>query len=90
MGILNSKNVEEPIEIFAISNNGFKVPSRDEMKGKLKEGSLNKSIAVLPFSNMSGNPEEEYFSDGITEEIIHSLAQMKELKVAGRTSFIFV
>ena len=47
---------------------------------------LGKSIAVLPFVNMSSDPEQEYFSDGITEEILNSLAAVKELKVAGRTS----
>jgi TolB-like protein len=46
----------------------------------------SKSIAVLPFVNMSSDPEQEYFSDGITEEILNSLAAVKELKVAGRTS----
>jgi adenylate cyclase len=45
-----------------------------------------KSIAVLPFVNMSSDPEQEFFSDGVTEEILNSLAQVKELKVAGRTS----
>ncbi|NQV85465.1 MAG: adenylyl cyclase, partial [Woeseiaceae bacterium] len=45
-----------------------------------------KSIAVLPFVNMSSDLEQEYFSDGITEEILNSLAAVKELKVAGRTS----
>ena len=44
------------------------------------------SIAVLPFVNMSGDPEQEYFSDGISEEIINMLAQVEELKVIGRTS----
>ncbi|MDA0993093.1 MAG: hypothetical protein O3A13_05620 [Proteobacteria bacterium] len=46
----------------------------------------SKSIAVLPFINMSSDAEQEYFSDGITEEILNSLAAVKELKVAGRTS----
>ena len=45
-----------------------------------------RSIAVLPFVNMSSDPEQEYFSDGITEEILNSLAAVQELKVAGRTS----
>jgi adenylate cyclase len=44
------------------------------------------SIAVLPFANMSSDPEQEYFSDGISEEIINMLAQVPGLKVAGRTS----
>lgn len=45
-----------------------------------------RSIAVLPFVNMSSDPEQEFFSDGITEEILNSLASVKQLKVAGRTS----
>jgi TolB-like protein/Tfp pilus assembly protein PilF len=45
-----------------------------------------KSIAVLPFVNMSGEAKNEYFSDGITEEILNALAQVPGLKVAARTS----
>lgn len=48
------------------------------------------TIAVLPFANMSSDPEQEYFSDGLSEEILDKLAQIKGLKVAGRTSsFLF-
>ena len=53
-------------------------PSRSELD--------RKSVAVLPFVNMSGDPKNEYFSDGITEEILNALAQIPELKVAARTS----
>jgi len=49
-------------------------------------GSLFKSIAVLPFQNLSVDPEQEFFADGITEEILNALAQIKELRVAGRSS----
>ena len=44
------------------------------------------TIAVLPFVNMSSDPEQEYFSDGITEEILNRLAKVSELQVAARTS----
>ncbi|NQU85528.1 MAG: tetratricopeptide repeat protein [Mariniphaga sp.] len=47
---------------------------------------LEKSIAVLAFENMSGDPDQEYFSDGISEEILNSLVKVSGLKVAGRTS----
>jgi TolB-like protein/Tfp pilus assembly protein PilF len=45
-----------------------------------------RSIAVLPFVNMSGDKEQEYFSEGLTEELLNSLARMNELQVAARTS----
>jgi adenylate cyclase len=44
------------------------------------------SIAVLPFVNMSGDPDNEYFSDGLTEELLNSLVRLGGLKVTGRTS----
>jgi serine/threonine protein kinase len=50
------------------------------------DAELDRSIAVLPFTNMSGDPENEYFSDGISEEIINALAQLPRLRVAARTS----
>jgi adenylate cyclase len=50
---------------------------------------MNKSIAVLPFVNMSSSEDAEYFSDGITEEIINALVKIKELKVTSRTSAFF-
>src|SRR6185312_524494 len=48
-----------------------------------------KSISVLPFVNMSGDTKNEYFSDGMSEEILNALAQVNDLKVAGRTSSFY-
>ena len=44
------------------------------------------SLAVLPFANLSANPDNEYLSDGITEEIINTLGHLPQVRVAGRTS----
>jgi TolB-like protein/Tfp pilus assembly protein PilF len=51
-------------------------------------GPDSKTIAVLPFTNMSGNPEDEYFSEGITEDVITQLAKLGKLKVISRTSIM--
>ncbi len=57
-------------------------------KGSVNTGSekTDQSIAVLPFSNMSNDPSQEYFSDGLTEGILNSLAHIKGLKVCARSS----
>ena len=53
------------------------------------QDTLNKTIAVLPFVNMSASEDNEYFSDGITEEIINALAKISSLKVTSRTSSFY-
>src|SRR6266567_3693504 len=55
-------------------------------KRAMTSGLPEKSIAVLPFVNMSSDRENEYFVDGLTEEILNRVAQINELKVPGRTS----
>ena len=83
------KNVEESMEVFALANSGFPIPKRSEIKGKLTRETSNTnyaSIAVLPFEDMSPEKDQEYFADGIAEEILNTLSQLKELKIVGRTS----
>ncbi len=87
LGFFEFKNIKDPVEVFAISNEGIKIPNRSELKGKLKEN--KKSVAVLPFVNMSSDPENEYFSDGIAEEILNALAKVEGLQVTARTSSFF-
>jgi TolB-like protein len=48
------------------------------------------SIAVLPFVNMSGDPKQDYFSDGLSEELLNSLTTVRDLRVAARTSSCFI
>ncbi|MES1218292.1 MAG: adenylate/guanylate cyclase domain-containing protein, partial [Bacteroidota bacterium] len=87
------KNVKEPVEIFAISHPGIITPDSTSLHGKgekvIEKKSVEKSIAVMPFVNMSNDPEQEYFSDGVTEEILNSLAHLKDLRVAARTSSFY-
>jgi TolB-like protein/class 3 adenylate cyclase/Tfp pilus assembly protein PilF len=88
LGFFEFKNIKEAVEVFTVTNSGIRIIKRSEVRGKLKE--KKKSIAVLPFVNMSSDPENEYFSDGITEEILNALVKVEGLKVTARTSsFMF-
>jgi len=83
LGKVNLKNVKRPVEVHAISNEGLVIPTMAQIG--IKAGS-DKSIAVLPFVNMSADPENEYFSDGISEEILNSLTHVEGIQVTARTS----
>ena len=118
------KNVDEPMEIFALANEGIVVPDKSEIDGivvqpidkRLKRsrwavGILvialllvpflvnrffkgprfafkEKSIAVLPFKNISNDTLQEYFSDGITEDIITQLSKIADLRVIASSSIM--
>ena len=84
MGYFEFKNVIKPVRIFAIDKNGLVVPNRSDLKGKTKQPANR--LAVLPFVNMSADPENEYFSDGITEELLNALTKVDGLQVTSRTS----
>jgi TolB-like protein/Tfp pilus assembly protein PilF len=72
--------------VLLLVDRQFSDPANEPQEAVAAIGDTDKSIAVLPFVNMSSDAEQEFFSDGITEEILNSLASEKSLKVAGRTS----
>ena len=84
LGFFELKNIHQPMQLYAIANSGIVVPSRDEVRGKLKQ-TLN-AIAVLPFVSLSADPENEYFCDGLTEELINVLANIEGVQITARTS----
>ena len=90
MGEQQVKNIEEPVRTYKVTlDSKKKTPMTSSEKPALQLPD-KPSIAVLPFTNMSGDPEQEYFSDGITEDIITELSRFPVLFVIARhSSFSF-
>ncbi|TIO08399.1 adenylate/guanylate cyclase domain-containing protein [Mesorhizobium sp.] len=85
LGEKTLKNISRPVRLYRI---GFDSPVLPEVEAKR---SISKpSIVVLPFNNMSGDPEQEFFADGLTEDIITELSRHHELFVISRnSSFVY-
>ena len=80
MGEQKLKNIDQPVRVYNLSQEESTIASTAANPDQ------RPSIAVLPFSNMSGDPEQEYFSDGITEDIITDLSKISGLWVTARNT----
>jgi class 3 adenylate cyclase/TolB-like protein len=80
LGPQSLKNIHEPVRVYRVAG----APPVSAVAIKL--GGDKPSIMVLPFANNSGDPEQQYFSDGITEDIITELARFHQLRVIARRS----
>ncbi len=80
LGYLTLKNLTSPVRAYKIEREArTALGRRSEVRGK-------PTVAVLPFANMSGDPEQDYFADGITEDIITVLSKHRSLLVIARSS----
>jgi adenylate cyclase len=93
LGVQQVKNIQEPITAYQV---GAPSETREAGRTRIAEAESppplpdKPSIAVLPFQNISGDPEQDYFADGMVEEIITALSRFKSLFVIARnSSFIF-
>jgi adenylate cyclase len=91
LGMQTVKNIEESIRAYEVKAQGEAASSTLREASSLGDGKPlalpdKPSVAVLPFENMSGDPEQEYFADGMVEEIITALSRFKWLFVIARNS----
>src|SRR5712692_6055182 len=84
LGEQQVKNIARPVRVYRVRNIGAKTPSAPAAAALALPD--KPSIAVLPFANMSGDPEQEYFADGMVEEIITALSRIRWLFVIARNS----
>jgi adenylate cyclase len=85
LGEKSLKNIDQPVRLYAVRSAAFSTEATTKADKSLPLPD-KPSIAVLPFENMSGDPEQEYFADGVVEEIITALSRFKSLFVIARNS----
>ncbi len=86
LGEQSLKNIDRPVRAYRVGAMAASTLSTSEPDRKALPLPDNPSIAVLPFQSMSGDPEQEYFADGLVEEIITALSRFKTLFVIARNS----
>jgi adenylate cyclase len=86
VGLTQLKNIAEPIHVYSLEVGALAQTMHAPAPAPEKSAPPSLSIAVLPFANMSGDPEQEYFADGISEDIITALSKLPQLFVIARNS----
>ena len=86
LGEREVKNIPDPVRVYQIGNGAEDASVTDAARATVTEIFAQPAVAVLPFDNMSGDPEQEYFVDGLTEDIITALSVWRSFPVIARNS----
>ncbi|MEO8743003.1 MAG: DUF924 family protein [Lysobacteraceae bacterium] len=85
LGVQSLKNIAEPVRVYRVTTaSAQNIPAATGVP--LRKASDKPSIAILPFANLGGDPEQGYFSDGVTEDIITELSRWRLLSVCSRSA----
>jgi len=85
IGDIRLKNVVLPVKMYCLQHEGMPAPISERIKRQLASDKI-RSIAILPFANLSGNTEQQYFVDGMHDALITEISKIGSLRVISRTS----
>src|ERR1700752_3297721 len=86
--LLNARTIIAPSIVLLILAYFLYPKLKSKLNGESDDVTSLRSIAVLPFANVNNNPGQEYFSDGLTEDVLNDLSRIKDLKVCARTDSV--
>src|SRR3984893_3636938 len=90
MGVQNLKNIARPVRVYAVVREGLGPPTKNASSTQSRVSAPRLSIVVLPFTNIGGDPEQDYFVDGVTESLTTDLSRLSgSFVIARNTAFTF-
>jgi TolB-like protein/class 3 adenylate cyclase len=86
LGVQNLKNIARPVRVYAAVREGLGLPTKNASSTPSRVSAPRLSIVVLPFANIGGYPEQDYFVDGVTESLTTDLSRISDSFVIARNS----
>jgi len=86
LGVQNLKNIARPVRVYAAVREGLGLPTKNASSTPSRVSAPRLSIVVLPFTNIGGDPEQDYFVDGVTESLTTDLSRISDSFVIARNS----